>query len=63
MAEIELQTPIGQGESKALRVGDIISISGEFLFCRDKAHTRLLEFAQRQRPIPVHMEGKGNGST
>jgi tartrate dehydratase beta subunit/fumarate hydratase class I family protein len=37
MAEVKLRTPISQGESKALRVGDIVSFSGEFLFCRDKA--------------------------
>jgi len=57
MAEVKLRTPIGQGESRALRVGDIVSFSGEFLFCRDKAHLRLIEFARQQRPIPVRMEG------
>jgi len=57
MAEVKLRTPISQEESKALRVGDIVSFSGEFLFCRDKAHARLLEFTHRQRPIPVRMEG------
>jgi len=57
VAEVKLRTPISHEESKALRVGDVVSFSGEFLLCRDKAHARLLEFACQQRPIPVRMEG------
>jgi len=57
MAEVNLRTPISRDASRALRVGDVVSFSGELLFCRDRAHARLLDFANRQRPIPVRMEG------
>jgi fumarate hydratase subunit beta len=57
MAEVHLHTPLSPDGSKALRVGDIVYISGELLFCRDKAHVRMREFAQQHRPLPLRLEG------
>lgn len=57
MTEFHLKTPIGLEESKALRVKDIVYFSGEVLFCRDKAHVRLLQFAYQKKSLPVSIKG------
>lgn len=57
MTETHLRTPLSPDESQALRVGDVVYLSGEILFCRDKAHVRMREFAQQHRPLPLSIEG------
>lgn len=57
MTEKHIQSPISPDVSRKLRVGDIVYISGSIIFCRDKAHKRLHEFALQGKPVPVDFKG------
>jgi len=57
LTEKHIQSPISPDVSRKLRVGDIVYISGSIIFCRDKAHKRLHEFALQDKPVPVDFKG------
>jgi len=52
VAIYELKTPILADQTKKLRVGDYITISGIIFTARDEAHRRALEYAKENRPLP-----------
>jgi fumarate hydratase subunit beta len=52
-----LKTPISEAEIRKLRVNDTLYISGTIVTARDQAHRRALEYADRNEPLPVNLEG------
>ena len=53
----KLATPISEAEIRELRVNDVLYISGTVVTARDQAHRRALEFAAKNLPLPVNLEG------
>ncbi len=49
-----LTTPIKDEDLKALKVGDVVYLTGKIVTCRDVAHRRLIELG---RDIPVDLKG------
>jgi L(+)-tartrate dehydratase beta subunit len=49
-----LKTPIGSREVEQLTVGDIVSLDGYLVTCRDMAHRRLVDMGIK---LPVELEG------
>ncbi len=49
---VKLKTPLSRGETKQLKVGDIVYISGTIYTARDRAHQRILKEGS-----PVNLEG------
>ncbi|QPT39571.1 L(+)-tartrate dehydratase subunit beta [Oligella ureolytica] len=49
-----LMTPIKDEDINALKVGDIVYLTGIMVTCRDVAHRRLIEHG---RELPVNLEG------
>ena len=49
-----LTTPIKDEDISALKVGDIVYLTGIMVTCRDVAHRRLIEYG---RELPVNLEG------
>ncbi len=52
MAEYRLKTPISEEETRRLRCGDDIYISGIFLTLRDEAHRRTKEYFRDGKALP-----------
>jgi fumarate hydratase subunit beta len=53
----KLTTPISEEQIRELKVNDILYLSGTVVTSRDQAHTRALEFARKNVPLPVNLEG------
>ena len=49
---VELKTPLSKEDTKQLKVGDIVYISGTIYTARDRAHQRILDEGS-----PVNLEG------
>jgi fumarate hydratase subunit beta len=56
MVEHRFTTPIGE-ESRRLRMGDIVYITGTVITARDAAHRRALEILGRGEKLPVDFKG------
>jgi fumarate hydratase subunit beta len=57
MAVWKFRTPISEEEIRKLRANDTLYISGTMVTARDQAHRRALEYAKRNTPLPVNLEG------
>jgi fumarate hydratase subunit beta len=57
MAVFRLRTPISEEEIRKLKVNDTLYISGTVVTARDQAHKRALEYAEKNMPLPVKLEG------
>lgn len=57
MTIFKLTTPISEEQTRELKVHDILYLSGTVVTSRDQAHTRALEFARKNVPLPVSLEG------
>ncbi|BAI60580.1 putative fumarate hydratase class I beta subunit [Methanocella paludicola SANAE] len=55
--EYHLTTPLSKEPLKALRAGDVVYITGEFITARDKAHARMAEYFKGHRQLPFKLEG------
>jgi len=55
--EYRLSTPLSKESLQALRAGDVVYISGEFITARDKAHARMVEYFKERKPLPFTLEG------
>jgi fumarate hydratase subunit beta len=53
--EYHLKTPLTIEDIAALRIGDVVYISGKVFTARDEAHTRILETSLEN--MPVDLEG------
>jgi fumarate hydratase subunit beta len=54
--EYHLQTPLPKDITAALRVGDIVFISGTMVTARDKAHMRMVEYFKSNKELPFRLE-------
>lgn len=57
MTEYKLTTPIKEEDIRKLKIGDIIYITGIIYSARDKAHQRLMEYAERGEKPPMNLDG------
>ncbi|WEU40744.1 MAG: FumA C-terminus/TtdB family hydratase beta subunit [Candidatus Odinarchaeum yellowstonii] len=51
--EYYLNTPLDERTVRALKIGDIVYLTGVIVTMRDKAHSRVVEFQRRGIPLPV----------
>ena len=57
MTVFRLTTPISEADIRKLKVNDTLHLSGTIITARDQAHRRALEYAERNVPLPVNLEG------
>jgi fumarate hydratase subunit beta len=57
LEKIELKTPIGEGDARRLRVGDVIYVSGTLVTARDAAHKRIIQYLKVGRKLPFTFNG------
>ena len=57
MATYRLKTPVSESEIRALKVNDMVYLSGIVVTARDQAHKRALEWAKEGKPLPFNLEG------
>ena len=55
--EFVLKTPLSVEEVMMLRIGDMVSLSGELYVARDATHRRIVEVWERGGEIPVQLAG------
>jgi fumarate hydratase subunit beta len=55
--EYRLKTPLSEFDVRALRVSDIVYLSGTIYTARDQAHRRILEIIGRGGVLPVDFRG------
>jgi fumarate hydratase subunit beta len=57
LATFKLAAPLKKADVQRLRVKDTVYLSGVIFTARDRAHLRLVEYAQKGRGLPVNLEG------
>ncbi|MFW9833353.1 MAG: FumA C-terminus/TtdB family hydratase beta subunit [Candidatus Thorarchaeota archaeon] len=58
MTEYHMTTPISEEDTRKLKVGDVIYVSGEHVYtARDEAHERALHMFEKGEKPPVDFEG------
>ena len=57
MTILKLKTPIVEKETRKIRSGDILYVSGMVITARDEAHHRALELLKRGEKLPYNFEG------
>jgi fumarate hydratase subunit beta len=57
MILVELKTPLGAEDVRALRTGDRLSLSGTAFTMRDQATRRLVDMSRRGEGLPPGLEG------
>lgn len=57
--EYHLKTPVPEEETRKLKVGDLVYITGTIITARDEAHLKALELHGRGEKPPVDFEGVG----
>ncbi len=55
---IRLSAPFTIGESRALRAGDVVLLSGVIYTARDAAHKRFSALLSAEKPLPVDIVGQ-----
>ncbi len=53
-----LNTPLGDGDVKSLKAGDVVAISGVIYTARDMAHKRLCELIDAGKKLPIDLAGQ-----
>ena len=53
-----LQTPLSEEQVRALRIGDLVHLSGDLYAARDAAHKRMQEACLRGEPLPFDPAGQ-----
>lgn len=56
MAEKKLNTPLSEEETRKLRVGDTLYISGKMFTARDECHLKMLEMKKNNERVPFNPE-------
>jgi len=51
-----IRSPLSEGEARSLKVGEIVTLSGEILTARDEAHIRALEWRREGKDLPFKVE-------
>jgi len=57
MATYNLTTPLSSEETKMLKAGDTVFLSGTIYTARDAAHKRLVELIEKGEELPFDLEG------
>ena len=57
MAEYHLTTPLTSEDTKKLKAGDVVFLSGIIYTARDAAHKRLVELLEKGEEFPFDIEG------
>ena len=58
MVEYHLTTPISEEDTRKLKIGDIVYVTGEHVYtARDEAHERALDMYEKGEKPPVDFEG------
>ena len=57
MANYNLKTPLSSEDTKQLKAGDTVFLSGTIYTARDAAHKRLVELLEAGEPLPFDLEG------
>jgi fumarate hydratase subunit beta len=59
MGEIlRLQTPLGDEDVEALRIGQKVLLSGVVYTARDAAHRRMMDLMEAGKPLPIDIKGQ-----
>jgi fumarate hydratase subunit beta len=54
---IELRTPLSEKTVRYLKIGDMVSLTGDVITGRDEMHIRAIEYVRSGNPIPECIEG------
>ncbi len=57
MATYHLTTPLTSKDTKKLKAGDVVYLSGVLYTARDAAHKRLVELIEKGEELPFDLEG------
>jgi len=57
LEKTELRTPIGEEDIRALKIGDVVYVSGTLVTARDAAHRRILQYLKQGKKLPVMFDG------
>ena len=55
---MKLKTPLTEEDLKALKVGDMVEISGVIYTARDAAHARLVKLIEEGQELPFDLNGQ-----
>lgn len=55
--EFILKTPLSVEDTRSLRVGDIVYLSGDIYVARDATHRRMLEDFEKGKELPFELKG------
>jgi Tartrate dehydratase beta subunit/Fumarate hydratase class I, C-terminal domain len=59
MGEIlRLQTPLGDEDVEALRIGQKVLLSGVVYTARDAAHRRMMDLMEAGKPLPIDIKAR-----
>ncbi len=57
MKIFKLRPPLGEGDVKRLRAGDLVSVTGKIVTARDKAYARAIELLRARKRLPLDLRG------
>ncbi len=57
MATYHLTTPLSEEDTRKLKAGDVVYLSGVLYTARDAAHKRLVELLEKGEELPFDLEG------
>lgn len=57
MAKYKLTAPLSEADTKMLRSGDIVLLSGTIYTARDAAHKKLIELLDDGKELPIDLQG------
>jgi len=58
MERHKIKTPITDSDTKVLKTGDRVLLSGTIYTARDTAHKRLVELLNSGKPLPLNLNGQ-----
>lgn len=58
MSEKQISLPLSQADARALRAGDVVTLSGVIYTGRDAAHKRLIALLEEGKPLPFDPNGQ-----
>ena len=53
----KLRSPLSEKQVRQLKVGDIVSITGQIVTARDKAYTKAIELLRSGKKLPLDLRG------
>jgi len=57
MATYNLTTPLSEEDTRKLKAGDVVNLSGVIYTARDAAHSRLVKLIEEGKELPFDLEG------